>query len=271
MLGIKIVWTVHNLVDHSKKFSELELFFSRKIAYFSDKIIAHCNSAKRDIRRIYCVKERDKIVVIPPGSFLNSFKNTVSRVNARSRLNLPQKDLTFLFLGLIRPYKGIVELVDCFQDLNCSNTKLVIAGRILDQQHAEYIRKKVKGNSNILLMFGYIPDDEMQIYMNAADIVVCPYRDILSPGSVISGMTFEKAIITPQMGCIPEMLNSSGGFLYDPQDRRGLLNAMRRATNVSPAMIQDMGRHNFNLAKQMEWRDVAASTYKVYEGCFRRT
>ncbi len=30
-----------------------------------------------------------------------------------------------------------------------------------------------------------IPDDEMQVYLHAADAVVLPYRDVLSSGSAV--------------------------------------------------------------------------------------
>ena len=191
----------------------------------------------------------------------------MSRIEARSRLSLSQKDLTFLFMGLIRPYKGVLELVDSFQSLHFRNAKLVIAGKDSDQQLAEYIQKKIEGDSNIKLECRYIPDDQMQIYMNAADFVVFPYRDILTSGGIIAGMSYGKAIIAPRIGCIPEILNSSGGFLYDPDDQEGLSNAMRRAAEISMTRIQEMGKYNFCVAKQMDWQVIASTTFMVYEDC----
>ena len=271
ILGVRFVWTIHNLKNHDNKHKNLELFFSSIIARFADAIIAHCEAAKGDIQRVFGVKKKDKIAVIPHGAFLNFFKNTVSQKEARNRLNISSKDLTFLFLGLVRPYKGVLELIESFQKLNDSNVKLMIAGKVPDEQLAALIFKKAERNSNIQLIFGYIPDDEIQIYMNAADILILPYRDILTSGGVISGMSFGKAIIAPYMGCIPEVLDSSGGFLYDPDEQDGLLNAMKRAMMVSRAMIRKMGIYNLNVAKHLDWHDVARSTYRVYERCFEGT
>ena len=191
----------------------------------------------------------------------------MSRIEARSRLSLPQEVLTFLFVGLIRPYKGVLELIESFQNINFANAKLVIAGKANDQQLVAYIRKKIEGDSNIQLEHRYIPDDEMQKYLAAADFVVFPYRDILTSGGIITGMTFGKAIIAPSIGCIPEVLTSSGGVLYDPDDQEGLSNAMKRAADISMAKIQEMGKYNFGVAKQMDWQGIAASTFRVYEDC----
>jgi glycosyltransferase involved in cell wall biosynthesis len=171
---------------------------------------------------------------------------------------------------LIRPYKGLLELVESFQKLQLSDAKLVIAGKDRDQQLTADIRKKIEGDSNIQLECRYIPDDELQKYMAAADFVVLPYRDILTSGGIIAGMSYGKAIIAPRIGCIPEVLNSSGGFLYDPNDKEGLLKAMRRATDISMVKINEMGKYNFSVAKQMDWLNIAASTIKVYEECIWR-
>jgi len=210
-----------------------------------------------------------KIEVIPHGGFVDTFPNSISRKEARNRLNLSSTDLTFLFLGLIRPYKGVLELIESFHELDSSCAKLIIAGKPRDEQLIKLIRNKADGNSNIRLILQSIPDDEVQAYMNAADIMVLPYRDILNSGSVILGMSFGKAIITPYLGCMPEVLNSSGSFLYDPGEQDGLLNAMKRAMDAK-ARLLEMGNYNLSLAKKLDWRDIAASTYRVYESCLGR-
>ncbi len=60
-----------------------------------------------------------------------------------------------------------------------------------------------------------IPDDQMQVYLRAADAVVLPYRDVLSSGSAILAMTFGQPVIAPAIGCLPESLGSEGTILYD--------------------------------------------------------
>ena len=269
IFGIKLVWTVHNLKNHENRYTELELLFSRILAQFADAIIAHCEAAKHDIQRVFNVRRKDKIVVIPHGSYSNVYKNTISQEEARNRLDLSPTDLTFLHLGQIRPYKGLLELIESFQKLDGSYTKLIIAGRPRPQL-VEFLRKKAEGDSNIRLILRFIPDDELQIYMNAADVLVFPYRDILTSGGVILAMSFGRAIIAPRLGCIPDVLGDSGGFLYDPAKEDGLLNAMNKAS-ASRAKLRGMGNYNLGLAnKKPDWRDIAGLTYRVYERCLGR-
>ncbi|MFV9646118.1 MAG: glycosyltransferase, partial [Desulfobacterales bacterium] len=82
----------------------------------------------------------------------------------------------------------------------------------------------------------------------------------------ILGMSFGKAIIAPCLGCIPEILKSEGSILYDPNDKYGLLKAMKLAL-ASKNKIVEMGKSNSELAKKMDWKDIAASTGKVYFEC----
>ena len=264
---IKIVWTVHNLKNHENKYKKLEIFFSRILARLCDGIIAHCEAAKRDIQRVFNLK-KDNIAVIPIGSY-DVYKNTVSQQEARNRLNLSPTDLTFLYFGLIRPYKGLLELIESFQKLDGSYTKLIIAGKPLDEELAKLISKKAEGDTNIRLILRFIPDDEIQVYLNAADIIILPFRNILSTSSAILGMSFGKAIIAPRLGCIPEILDSSGSFLYEPNEQDGLLNAMKRAM-ASRTVLLEMGKYNLASSQKLDWRDIAASTYKVYKRCLNR-
>ena len=184
-------------------------------------------------------------------------------------MGIPQTDINFLFLGEIRYYKGVLELIDAFQKLDSKNANLTIAGRPKNDTIVKQIKEKISGSENtIKLIPEFIPDDEMQLYINSADVMVFPYQDILTSGGIIMAMSFGKAIIAPYLGCISDTLDSSGSFLYGPSDKDGLLKAMRECVN-SKSKMEAMGRHNFDLAKRLNWESIAKSTYKVYERCFQ--
>jgi glycosyltransferase involved in cell wall biosynthesis len=100
--------------------------------------------------------------------------------------------------------------------------------------------------------------------MNAPDIMVCPYREILNSGSVLLGISFGKMIIAQSMGCIPEVLHKDHNFLYDPEEKDGLFNTINRAIS-SEARLQEMGKQNLELDKRLDWRGIAEETLKVYK------
>jgi hypothetical protein len=65
------------------------------------------------------------------------------------------------------------------------------------------------------------------------------------------------------MGCIPEVVNQMGAFLYDAPMNDSLLDSMKRAIS-SRDELGEMGRNNFQMAKVFDWRDIAMSTSEVY-------
>lgn len=263
---IKIVWTVHNIVNHEKKFSSLELFFTKFAIRFFNRIITHAHFAKNEVKKIYNITDNSKIQIIPHGNYINNYSNTIGRIKARNKLKINGKEIVFMYFGLIRPYKGISELIQAFNKLNYSQTRLLIVGKPLNNEIARGIHKKCEENENIKTFFEFIPVAEIQIYMNATDVVVLPYRDILTSGAVILAMSFGKPVIAPAIGCIPETLDSGGSFLYNPSVKDGLVKSMKQAFNAD---LIKMGNHNFELAKKLNWDDIARKTYEVYKECLR--
>ena len=261
--GVRVVWTVHNLKNHENYHKELEIYFTGKIAKYTDRIIVHCEASKQIIIKKFKIPDR-KISVIPIGNFIDIYKNTTARNEARNQLKIKLNDFLFLSLGLVRPYKGIVDLIDNFNKLENAEAKLIIAGKVSGSQLKDVIMQKTKNIPAIRLVFEYIHDDEVQFYMNAADIIVLPYREILNSGGVVAGMSFGKPIIAPSIGCIPEVLDSNGGFLYDPEQTNGLLNAMKQAID-SKNCLQQMGFYNHEIAKKWDWEDIAGATSEVYK------
>jgi glycosyltransferase involved in cell wall biosynthesis len=80
----------------------------------------------------------------------------------------------------------------------------------------------------------FVPDDEIQCYMNAADIVVLPYADLpINPGSLILAMGFGKPIISPAKGATPEIAGPNVLFGYDETQPDGLSGALQRALGAN--------------------------------------
>ena len=271
LLGIKIVWTVHNLKNHESRSLFLDWFGTACVARLSHTIIAHCECAKKDIINHFQLKKSEKVLVIPHGNFSNYYENSISRLDARKHLNIDDSEFVILFLGLIRSYKGIPELLDAFEQLKEDNVRLLIAGKLYSEELALIRLLEEKNTQNIQISFipGYISDNEIQIYMNAADVVVFPYRSILTSGAVLLAMSFSRACIAPRIGCIGEVLDDQGSFLYDPDAEMGLLNCLQKAIQ-NHSKLEKMGQHNFQLAEKFNWTHIAKMTSEVYQHCLQK-
>ena len=267
-LGTKVVWTAHEW--HSKiEFRSVchtptlfANFFNKSI----DAIITHCETTKQDITATWQLEQKDKIFVVPHGNYIDWYENKIERVDARKSLDIPVNNLVFLLFGNIYPYKGILETIEAFKYLPQEKISLLIAGRAKDEQLLDLIKNSIKGYDNIVCVPERIPDDDVQIYMNACDCVILPYQVFTTSGVAILAMSFGRVCIAPNVGFFNDILDSSGSFLYDSNHKNGLLQAMKNSLE-NKINLPKMGAHNLALAKQWNWKYVAQETLKVYQSC----
>lgn len=260
LFGVKLVWTVHNIIDHERRKNKfLEIFFIRIMARLCDRVIVHCSSAKAEVERIY-KKDSSYIEVVPHGNYIEQYENTISSEEARKKLNLDKDDIVFLNFGQIRPYKGLLELIETFKKLPNKNIKLMIVGKPIDKELTSEILENSKDNENIKTFLEFIPDKDIQLYMNASDIIVLPYRDILTSGSMILAMSFAKPVIAPEIGCITDFLDNKGGFLY----KTDLLCEMENSLKVDRGELENMGKHNIEIIQNYGWDKIGKMTIDIY-------
>jgi glycosyltransferase involved in cell wall biosynthesis len=102
----------------------------------------------------------------------------------------------------------------------------------------------------------------MQVFLRAADAMVLPYRDVLTSGSAILGMTFGLPIIAPRIGCLPETLEGCS-ILYDPDEPWGLRAALDGALEADLAAL---GAEGARIAATLDWGPIGARTARIYRG-----
>ncbi|HHP7244604.1 MAG TPA: glycosyltransferase family 4 protein [Elainellaceae cyanobacterium] len=269
ILGTKIVWTAHNLKNHDNHSPLMDRICTGLVVHLAHGVIAHGETARQTIIRTFHPWNPNKIFVVPHGNYVECYDNTISSTQARHQLGLSESDVVFLFLGAIRPYKGVLELITAFKQLNCPTATLVIAGKPFDQDTSEQIEQAIADQPTIKFIPGFVPDEHIQVYMNACDVTVFPYRNILTSGSVLLAMSFGRACIAPRQGCITETLDESGALLYDPDENSGLLNAMKQAVQRRSELSQ-MGSYNRQQAEAWSWNRIAQMTFDVYRNCMHR-
>lgn len=264
LIGIRIIWTVHDLKSHSSQYLEIDRFGTTLFTRITHGIITHYEVAKREVITVLGLRNANKVFVIPHGNYIDYYENKIGRVEARTALNLTHSSLMFLFLGRIEGYKGVVEMIDAFKQLHHKEAQLVIAGKPETEQLEELLKQKIADDDNIRLISGFVPDDQIQVYMNACDVVMFPYLDILTSGAVLLAMSFSKACIAPRKSCFAEVLDDLGAFLYDPDLAQGLSQAMNSAIQHKTELLS-MGERNRQLAEQWSWSRVAKMTLDVYK------
>lgn len=263
--NIPVVWTAHNVRIHSSDHPRLEYHLKRWFirSGMCDRIIVHCESVEdqllAELDLSPSVKKR--IRVIPHGHYIDNYRNEISQQDARDSLDLPQSSTVLLFFGVISPYKGIISLIDAFRDLSISDSRLLLAGMPRSDSIELSLRRKCDGDDTIHLSLEFIPDEEVQLYMNAADVVVLPYREITTSGSAVLAMSFGKPLVVPQLGCLPELLSENGAVLYDPSEPEELHSALETITQRD---LESMGSHNKKTVAEYDWERIGEKTHETY-------
>jgi len=260
---VRIVWTIHNLAAHDGEHGTRELAAHRRLVSLADAVICHCRAAREAALDAFAVDSRvgDKVHVIPHGTFMGEYPDTIDRATARLRLGLPASARVFLFIGAIRRYKGVEDLVSAFQKLAQPDARLVIAGSVADPQLSTELRVAAGANPRISLRLEFLPPEELQVYLRACDVVVLPFRDILTSGSAILALGFGRPVIAPAIGCLPETVPPDAGLLYDALDPEGLAKALHEALGRNWALAEESALAR---ARDLSWTSIARQTAALY-------
>jgi len=264
LIGIKTVWTVHEWED--KLYNESSIISPANatiIGKIFHSFITHCQSTKCNISKYFKVSDQH-VHLIPHGNYIDYYKNQVNRKEARTYLGIPNNSFVFLIFGGLYRYKGILEAIQAFKQVQESNIYLVITGKPSERGLKEEIENEIFGFENILFFSEYVLDYDVQIYMNACDCVVVSYKVFTTSGVAILAMSFGRICIAPRVGFFVDILGESGAFLYDSESSNGLLNAMKQAI-LNQNSIPSMENNNFILAKQWNWDYVAEATLVAYK------
>lgn len=263
LAGARLVWTVHNLTHHENPRPLLDRSFTAFVIRRADALIAHCATAQHHVMEKFRLDDASKLHVIPHGHYVDVYANELGRTEARKKLGILGDDVVLSFFGQIRPYKGVLDLIDAFVALNRRDVHLMIAGKPLTEESVAILERRIAGHAQITFRPGFVPDDDVQVYMNGCDAVVLPYRDILTSGAAVLAMSFGRACIAPRLGCINDWLDANGAFLYEADRPGGLLEAMEAAIERRTD-LPGMGEHNLRLASEWDWSHVAEATLGVY-------
>lgn len=263
--GVTVVWTVHNLTGHESPVPRAEIVVRHLVCWLCDSIIVHCDTAADLVTARYRLPSHvaSRLTTVPHGNYLPRYPDDVTRAEARADLDLASDDRVFLFFGHIRPYKNVDELIQVFRRLDLDGATLLVAGNPLDDDIERTITELCADEPRIRATLEFIPDEDVQYYFRAADVVVLPFEDSLTSGSVILGMTFARPVVAPTVGCVRELLDSRGGFPYDPDDPDGLVRALERAATAD---LTGMGETNFERVRPLDWDVIAGRTIDVYLG-----
>jgi glycosyltransferase involved in cell wall biosynthesis len=108
-----------------------------------------------------------------------------------------------------------------------------------------------------------VDDVDVQLYFEAADWVVLPYRDVLTSGSALLALSFGRPVVAPRRGCLADLDETDGVLRYEPDHPGALAHALLHATRLDAHCWRPRA---LAAARRADWGDIARAYARIFAG-----
>lgn len=210
ILGVRLVWTVHDLGPHESHHPRLERLFWSLFIPMVDGIVSLSKVARAETLRRFPVLEGVPSAVVPHGPYRSAYPDPVEKSDARASLTIRDDAQVAVFVGRVRPYKNVASLVRTFRGWTAPDARLLVAGNPMSEELSSEIRGARDDDSRIRLILRFVEEDEMPLVLGAADLVVLPYESIMHSGSALLALSFDRPVLVPAQGAMLELRDQVG-------------------------------------------------------------
>jgi glycosyltransferase involved in cell wall biosynthesis len=258
--GARIVWTTHNARPHEAADTPLERWYWSGVTGAVDAVIHPSAASQAAVEAVHPALARRPHAVIRMGHFRGSYPDTVSREQARADLAVPEGATVLGFLGLVRPYKNVPHLIATVRALPPERRAvLLVGGEPLTAELAGEIERAAGGDARVRLTLRHVPDEDVQRFLRAADLVVLPFTDITNSGSALLALSFDRPVLVPArgaMGELQELVGTDWVRTYAGELTPATLDeALTWAHGPRPA-VPDLS--------PLDWGEIARQTLRLY-------
>ena len=269
---IKIFVQVHNLKPHAKDDNNVMRLY--EMLYLQADVLVHMGIYSRDLLQRQYPDVRH--VVTPHHIYDNIYSFNISQEEARQRLHLPTDKKIILSFGKFRTEeeRNFVLSIKDSSLFTLHSSLFLMPGFYRETLHTwnpikfitrliHTVHYRLKG---IKFCNDVIPDDLMQCYFCAADVVLIQRLDILNSGNLPMAFHAGKVVVGPNVGNVGLILRETGNFTFDPHDIRSAVDALQKALTGTAK-----GNKNRTYAQE-HWSSerVAATLFKFYQQILNR-
>jgi glycosyltransferase involved in cell wall biosynthesis len=179
------------------------------------------------------------------------------RASIRDELNIPMDATVYLYVGELRESKG-AELVDELSALTRENELVVVVGD-------GPLRSRFEGRSD-LRYEGFVDNDRMPDYINAADIVLGPRRADNTSNIGLESIACGTPYITTAEGYIRDLFEDRDAYVWAERTPEDVLATARGLVEDAEAYQAQVERGRSTIAEMPLTLDQALELHlQVYE------
>ncbi len=236
LLKAHVIVEFHEVLDTGEAKLPIARAYVRVIAplivNMAHGFVIHSEYDRELLKKHYDL-ERRRIVLIPHGPYYQHYE-------ASDEQKFPNTEISccnLLFFGVIRPYKGLEDLIMAFDALPQSvidTYKLTIVGETWEGWDIpKNLIAQSQYRNRITFVNRYVTDTEVVQFFEDADVVVLPYHRSSTSGPLHIAMSYGLPVIVTKVGGLVEAVkNYEGAIAVESQDVAALQKALLQVTNL---------------------------------------
>jgi glycosyltransferase involved in cell wall biosynthesis len=231
---------------------------ARRVFDRMDAVVAHSEHSAARLRDEVGL-DAAKVRVIPHGAF-----DYLTRLPAEKPLP-PElagaEGPVILCFGLLRPYKGIENLLEAFRQVQGAELWIVGNPR-MDVGPLHELAAAFGGRVRFVARF--VEDAEIPAIFRRADVVALPYLDAEHSGVLYTALAFGKPLVLSAVGGFPEVAATGAARLVPPGDTAALAAALSELSADEAARAELAAAATRAAAGPFSWDEAARRTLDLY-------
>lgn len=249
--------------------SRRQLAVARRAFGRMDAVVAHSEHGAARLRGEVGL-EADRVRVIPHGAF-DYLTRLPEEKPLPAELQGAQGPVVLCF-GLLRPYKGIENLLDAFTALDgggAAEAELWIVGKPR-MDVAPLRARAARAPGRVRFLTRFVDEAEIPAIFRRADVLVLPYLDAEHSGVLYTGLAFGTPMLLSAVGGFPEVAATGAARLVGPGDTDALATALAELLADQPARAALAAAARGAAAGPCSWDEAARRTLALYEDLVER-
>lgn len=243
VLGARVLVEFHEVLDPGEARLILARTYvnliARVLLRLASGFVAHSEFDRSLLGKRYEIKGA-AVAVIPHGPY-DQYRMTNAEKTHR---DAPKSCCNILFFGVIRPFKGLEDLIAAFESIPQNEIErywLTVVGEAWEGWTLPVqLIEQSPYRDRITFVNRYVRDDELAAFLAGADAVVLPYHRSSSSGPLHVAMSCGLPVVVTRVGGLPEAVSEyEGAFLAPPRDRDALREALVRVAAMRGQRFAD--------------------------------
>ena len=227
----------------------------------ADTVIALTEDMKAEMQKI-CSRD---VEVIPNGIDVEGFQDLPAKAEIREELGLGADDKIIVFVGTLRPVKGLKYLVEAMNVIRQSDNsaRLMLVG---DGEERQQLEALVQGRDleGWVTFLGRVPNESVPRYLAGADVFVLPSLSEGFPNVVLEAMAAGLPVVASRVGGLPEIVEEGeNGFLVEGGNPEQIADRVLRLLGDDELRAR-ISATNREKARAYTWESVVDRLEEVY-------